>query len=231
MPADTKSEAERDDQLAEHERQFRELLEHCPAGLNVVDEDGQLLFHNARVRDLLGYDGQELDHFDSRGFWHDLEHRSRIIEALRQGKQVINEEVVWRTKHGELVNVLISYPQVAYRGGHISFVGGKRVLWCYDITALRKREAQIAEHERQFRELLEHCPAGLNVVDDEGRLLFHNARARELLGYGKSEMDRIDTRKFWHDLEHRSRIIETLRQGNHVMNEEVVRPCEGRGSL
>jgi PAS domain-containing protein len=46
-------------------------------------------------------------------------------------------------------------------------------------------EAQIAEHERQFREMLEFCPAALVIVDEDGRLLFHNARLRELLGYQK----------------------------------------------
>lgn len=35
--------------------------------------------------------------------------------------------------------------------------------------------AEAAEHERQFREILEFCPAALLVVDEDGRLLFHNA--------------------------------------------------------
>ena len=86
---------------------------------------------------------------------------------------------------GKQVHVLISYPQTAYRGGHISFIGGKRVAWIYDVTALREREAEVAEHERQFREILDHCPAGLNVVDEDGRLLFHNARVRDLFGYSE----------------------------------------------
>ncbi len=40
---------------------------------------------------------------------------------------------------------------------------------------------EAAEHERQFREMLEFCPAALLVVDEDGRLLFHNARLREIL--------------------------------------------------
>ena len=64
---------------------------------------------------------------------------------------------------------------------------------------------QAAEHERQFREILEFCPAALLVVDEDGRLLFHNARLRELLGYQKAEIDGIDTSTFWHDLEQRAR--------------------------
>ena len=118
--------------------------------------------------------------------------------------------------------MLISYPQTAYRGGHISFVGGKRVLWIYHITALREREAQSAEHERQFREILDYCPAALNVVDEEGYLLFHNARIRQLLGYSWEEMERFDTRRFRVDLDQRARIIDDLRKGrSQVLNYEA----------
>ena len=176
-------------QVAEHERQFLDILEHCPAGLNVVDEEGRLLFHNARVRELFGYDRRELHLFDTRKFWSNQDQREQIIGKLREGGSVLNQEVLWKTKSGETVPVLVSYPQVAYHGGHIDFAGCKRVAWIYDITALRQREEQLAEHERQFREILDYCPAGLNVVDEDGRLLFHNARVRELLGYTEDEMN------------------------------------------
>src|SRR5271169_5916528 len=213
-----------DQDIAEYERQFREILEHCPAGLNVVDEDGRLLFHNARIRELFGYSTNELHLFDTRKFWHDLDQRARIIEALHDNAdQILNEEAIWLTKHGKRVHVLISYPQTAYRGGQISFVGGKRVLWIYDITALREREAQSAEHERQFREILDHCPAGLNVVDEDGCLLFHNAKIRQLFGYSQEEMERFDTRRFWLDLDQRAKIIESRREGRgRVVNQEGV---------
>ena len=93
-------------------------------------------------------------------FWHDLEQRSRIIAvAARPWRPALNEKVIWRTKSGQPIHVLLSYVQVAYQGGHISFVGGKRVLWIYDITALTQHEAQVAEQERQLHEILEYCPA------------------------------------------------------------------------
>ena len=94
-------------EVAEHERQFREILEFCPAGLNVVDEEGRLLFHNARLRELMGYDEDEMHLFDTRRFWHDLDQRTRIIEILRErGGQLLNEEVIWKTKRGELITSL-----------------------------------------------------------------------------------------------------------------------------
>jgi PAS domain S-box-containing protein len=211
-------------EAAEHERQFREILEFCPAALLVVDEDGKLLFHNARLREIVGYSKDELDGCDSRMMWHDLDQRSRIIAQLRaQGGRLLNERVVWRTKSGSLVHLLLSYVQVAYHGGHISFVGGKRVLWVYDITALTQQETRVAEQERQLREILDYSPAAVSVVDEDGRLLFHNWRLRELTGYSKEELELFDTRRFWSSLEHRERIIELLRQrGGQLLNEEVV---------
>jgi PAS domain S-box-containing protein len=211
-------------EVAEHERQFREMLEFCPAALLIVDEDGRLLFHNARLRELLGYQKDELELIDTRTFWHDIEQRARIIEALREkGGQLINERVIWRTKSGRPLNMLLSYVQVAYRGGHVGFAGGKRVLWVYDITALTQHEAQVIEQERQLQEILDYCPAAVSVVDEEGRILFHNRRLRNLLGYEQHELELFDTKRFWHDLDHRTRIIELLRtRGGQLLNEEVV---------
>lgn len=115
-------------QAAEQERQFREALDSCPAALVVDDEEGRLLVHNRRLRELLGYDEEELDFIDTRRFWNDLRQRSAILDSLRENPgPLLNEEAVWRTKGGDLRHVLISYVQVAYRGGHVSFVGGRRL--------------------------------------------------------------------------------------------------------
>src|SRR3954470_15552364 len=87
----------------------------------------------------------------------------------------------------------------------------------------QKASGRVAEQERQFREILEYCPAALIVVDEDGRLIFHNASLRELLGYDRQELDLIDTKTFWLDLEERRRIIDMLRErGGKLLNEEVV---------
>jgi PAS domain S-box-containing protein len=209
---------------AEHERQLRELLDYCPAALCVVDEDGRLLFHNARLAEILGYSKDELHRCDTRLFWHDLNQRTRIIHQLHEhGGQVLNERVIWRTRKGALVHLLLSYVQVAYHGGNVSFAGGKRVLWIYDITVLTQHEERVAEQERQIREILDFSPAAVAVVDEDGRLLFHNRRLRDLTGYAEEDLVLFDTRRFWHDLAHRSRVVEILRtRGGQLLNEEVI---------
>ena len=94
------------------------MLEFCSAALLVVDEDGRLLFQNARLRELLGYRKDEIERIDTSVFWHDREQRSQIIASFRdRGGQLLNEKAVWRTKNGQLLNVLLTYAQVAYRAG------------------------------------------------------------------------------------------------------------------
>jgi hypothetical protein len=61
---------------------------------------------------------------------------------------------IWKTKKDQLLHLLISYVQVAYRGGHVSFVGGKRLCWVYDITTLTQRETQIASRSGTFAKYL-----------------------------------------------------------------------------
>src|SRR5690606_26284380 len=137
--------------VAEHERQCRAARDHCPAGLVVVDEDGRLLFHNARLREMLGYGEAELELFDTRRFWVDLDERERIIATLRErGGQLLDQEVVWKTRQGEPVHSLMSYVQVAYQGGHVSFAGGQRLAWLYDITALRRAEEARRQSENRL---------------------------------------------------------------------------------
>lgn len=136
--------------------------------------------------------------------------------------------MVWRTKNGQLLDLLLTYAQVAYRGGHISFVGGKRVLWVYDVTAQTRHELQVIEQERQLREILDYCPAAVSVVDDEGRILFYNRRMRDLLGYEKEELHLFDTKLFWHDLDHRTRIIELLpKNARPTSRARVTRKLQG----
>ena len=51
--------------------------------------------------------GRTIDRIDTRKFWHDVEQRSRIIASLHErGGQLLNEKVVWRTKNGQLLDLL-----------------------------------------------------------------------------------------------------------------------------
>ena len=173
---------------------------------------------NARIQK------DELELIDTRMFWHDVEQRARIIQALRErGGQLINEQVIWRTKSGRPLHLLLSYVQVAYQGGHVGFAGGKRVLWVYDITALTSTRRRSSSRSASFTKSWTTAPRRCAWSTRTGGILFHNRRLRDLLGYEQHELELFDTKRFWHDLDHRARIIEVLRtRGGQLLNEEVV---------
>ena len=115
-------------------------------------------------------------------FWHDLAHRDRIIELLRtRGGQLLNEEVIWKTKQGEMLDLLISYVQVAYHGGHVAVSGAKRLFWLYDITPLRRAEQARLRSERRLAEAIESISEGFVCYDGEDRLVICNSCYRNLL--------------------------------------------------
>ena len=85
-----------------------------------------------------------------------------------------------------------------------------------------KRREHLAQVERQFREVLDFCPAALSVTDEDGRLVFHNRRLREIMRYPKEEMDGIDTRRFWPDLDERNgSSTSCARAGVEIRDQEV----------
>jgi PAS domain S-box-containing protein len=176
-----REEEKRREHLVQAERQFRDVLDFCPAALSVTDEDGRLVFHNRRLREILRYPEEELDGIDTRRFWPDLRERERIIGALRsRGGRIRDQEVCYRTRDGQLVSALVSYTQIAGRGDRISFAGASRVAWIYDITELKRAEAARRASEQRLADAIESVSEGFALFDGEDRLVVCNRRYREL---------------------------------------------------
>jgi class 3 adenylate cyclase/PAS domain-containing protein len=105
-----------------------------------------------------------------------------VVELLRtRGGQLLNEEVIWKTKQDELLDLLMSYVQVAYHGGHVAIAGGKRLFWLYDITPLRRAEQARLRSEKRLAEAIESISEGFACYDGEDRLVISNSCYRNLL--------------------------------------------------
>jgi len=176
-----REEQKRRDHLIRTEQQFRELLEFCPAALSVTDEDGKLIFHNKRYREILRYPKEEMEGIDTRKFWFDLEERQRIMDILgSSGGKVRDQEILLRTREGEPVSLLLSYTQIADHGDRISFAGASRVAWLYDITDLKRAEAARRLSEQRLVDAIESISEGFALFDSQDRLVMCNERYREL---------------------------------------------------
>ena len=78
---------------------------------------------------------------------------------------------MWKTQQGEPLNLLISYVQVAYAGGHVAVSGGKRLFWLYDITPLRRAEQARLRSEQRLSEAIESISEGFVCYDGEDPLV------------------------------------------------------------
>src|SRR3954451_5288046 len=176
-----REEEKRREHLVRVERQFREVLDFCPAALSAPDDDGRLVFHNRRYREIMRYPKEEMDGIDTRRFWFDLGDggRTQAVRRSRDG-EVRDQEVVLKPRDGEPVSFLLSYPQVAGRGDRISFVGASRVAWLYDITELRRAEAARRASEQRLADAIGSVSEGFALFDAEDRLVVCNGRYREL---------------------------------------------------
>jgi class 3 adenylate cyclase len=71
--------------------------------------------------------------------------------------------------------------QSEYQGGHISFAGGKRLCWAYDVTALRRSEEGRRRSDLRLGEAIESISEGFACYDAEDRLVVCNSCYRDLL--------------------------------------------------
>ena len=166
----------------------------------------------------------------------------RIVGILHdRGGQLLNEEVIWKTKHGELLSLLISYVQVAYHGGHIGFSGAKRICWVYDITPLRRAEEARMRSEQRLAEAIESISEGFACYDVDDRLVISNScyrepalsRPRRETSAGtpfESIIRRAAERGYIKDADGRVEewVAERLRQHRHPNEPQVQRRNNGR---
>ena len=135
--------------ISQSEARFRDLINRCPALVCEVDDEGRLRFMNDAVRNLLGYDPEEL----ARGtHWFSLVadgHRASAREldaAIRRG-DVTGFEIALQTASGDERCILLNTANRYRDGGQLDMV----VVFGIDITERKRAEAaakKLADAER-----------------------------------------------------------------------------------
>jgi PAS domain S-box-containing protein len=164
-----------------------QILSRINSLILVGDQDGLITYVSPSVREMLGYEPEEL--LGNR--WWELSRQDDPDDRKREKKYVArvvrreiplseesHEHLIY-TKNGEPRWIL--FADAMGDGDFLIGVG-------YDITERKNLELQLLESETRYRDLFENANDAIYTLDREGRFSSFNHKAEELTGFRSHEV-------------------------------------------
>jgi PAS domain S-box-containing protein len=145
--------------LQESEERYRRLVALLPAAVYTCEPSGMITFFNDRAAELWGRAPKQGDTDDRfcgsfKLWWPDgrpLPHNETPMAiALREGRELRNQEVVIERPDGSRITVLVNIDPI--RDGNGELAGAISVF--HDTTALKQAQETVAQSEERFRTLV-----------------------------------------------------------------------------
>ncbi|MFZ4400353.1 MAG: PAS domain S-box protein, partial [Bacteroidales bacterium] len=148
------------------EYKYKNLVEYAIVGIYSTNLNGDLLFANNAMCQILEYDTvDELINFSVKCTYNDENERDKLVEAIKKSGQIYNHELELITKKGRKIDVLIN-----------SFISGDVITgMMMDITERKKSDEML-------QDIIEKNPLSIQIVDHEGRTLKTNSAHTKLFG-------------------------------------------------
>ena len=159
------------------------MIESMPGILYFYDTEGHFLRWNQNFERVSGYSAAEIAHMHPLNFFAGDDKarlEQRIGQVFSDGESSIEADFV--SKDGTTTPYF-------FTGQRIQFEN----TWCLvgvgiDISERRQAEAQLAESERKYRELVEHANSIILRWNAEGRITFLNEFGLRFFGYTAAEI-------------------------------------------
>ena len=167
--------------LKHSEKKFRTLLESTSDWVWEVDLDGRHTYASPKVKNILGYDADEIIGTSMFDFVADKD-RERFEAFHKKNLELPKAFSGWRLtlnhKDGHLVTVEVNGAPVFDKEGHVTHWQG----FNRDITDSLRTEEALRESEEKYRNLVELSPDPV-VIIQEGLHQFVNSAFSDLFGY------------------------------------------------
>ncbi|GIV77840.1 MAG: hypothetical protein KatS3mg050_2234 [Litorilinea sp.] len=203
--------------LRQNAERLHTLFAQSPVGI-VIGDDERVLEANPAAAQLFGY--ADPAHMVGRPLMAHVAPRSLQTASQRNNDLVAGRygytrdtgdaiiELVGLRQDGSEFPMLVSVNRIQLPEGPAS------LFFITDLSAYREVQEVAASHERRFRQVLEHLPVAVAVVDAAGRLEYINRKLQENFGYSPEAIPTLDA--WWQrvcpDESDRARVQQQARQ-------------------
>ena len=171
------------DALIAAKERYCNLFENAPVGIGVTHLAGNLIDTNRSLLEILGYSLEEMKAINMLALYAEPEDRKRIIKDLKKTGNIIDREVLFKRKNGEIFHALLNI-------GFLDSENREYLLSTFrDITNQKQAETALRQNELKFRSLFELSPQIMCLTDVEnGKFIEVNSKLCEMSGCTKEEI-------------------------------------------
>jgi|GEM_PF-456915 len=178
--------------VMERENQFRVAFKTNPDAVLITGfPSGDIVDVNDGFLNITGYSYPEVIGYNSSNLflWANTKDREQVIRAVDEQDKIINYEMRFRLKSGELLTGLISASKI-YLNGKPHMLSIVR-----EIEKLKQTENELRKERAFLSKVVETSPAGIIAVEGfSGKILYANQRTSDILCL---EIDEIKKRSFY----------------------------------
>lgn len=220
--------------LAEHETQFRQIIDNLPISISIVTLDGKILYANPEAVKLFEFDTiEQLYNTKAPDVWADIHSRNNWVSELKKSGIVTNFEMDLITPSGK------KFWAIGF-GIIIMFQGQECVLSAlHDITDRKLAEEELKKGEEKFRFITDNTLDVIWTLNFSGQFTYVSPSVYHLRGYTPQEVmdspltQAISPGSLQKSLDAFNRATKLIKQGKtpDPVIIEIEQPCKDGSSV
>ncbi|MBM4310713.1 MAG: PAS domain S-box protein [Deltaproteobacteria bacterium] len=171
--------------IRESQERFSNMAENIHEGLAIV-ENGELVYWNRRMPEILGYSHDALPRFEDLDFF-EPDSKQRLLDILEQSRSTgkLPSETEFWIRHPDGSRRCIQN-RYAVQPGEDGFMN--RYVVCSDITERKLAEEALQQERQRLSRIIMTSPVVICSLAPDGTANFINKTGEEITGYSLAEL-------------------------------------------